>query len=142
MVPNILLFQILDCCHYELSSCLKVLFPWYEYLVRAGWTPDGQHVWVQLLDRSLVSWLLMIEKLLYNWHYPSLYFHSICFLLLLDFMKMFLLVYALFEATFTNLSGYWLRLVLMALLCLLPCILRVLLFHEWKIILNISCIFP
>lgn len=44
--------EILDCCHFELSTCLKLLFPWYEYLVRAGWTPDGQHVWVQLLDRS------------------------------------------------------------------------------------------
>ena len=48
-------FQILDCCHFELSTCLKLLFPWYEYLVRAGWTPDGQHVWVQLLDRYCPS---------------------------------------------------------------------------------------
>jgi len=43
--------EILDCCHFELSTPLKILFPWYEYLVRAGWTPDGQFVWVQLLDR-------------------------------------------------------------------------------------------
>lgn len=44
--------EILDCSHYELATSLKTLFPWYEYLVRAGWTPDGQNVWVQLLDRS------------------------------------------------------------------------------------------
>lgn len=44
--------EILDCCHFELGTSLKTLFPWFEYLVRVGWTPDGQNIWVQLLDRS------------------------------------------------------------------------------------------
>ena len=30
---------------------LHKYFPWLEYLVRVGWTPDGKYVWVQLLDR-------------------------------------------------------------------------------------------
>ncbi|MCL4129677.1 UNVERIFIED_CONTAM: hypothetical protein GTU68_057274, partial [Idotea baltica] len=25
--------------------------PWHEYLVRVGWTPDGAHIWCQLLNR-------------------------------------------------------------------------------------------
>ena len=28
------------------------MFPWLEYIVRVGWTEDGQFVWAQLLDRS------------------------------------------------------------------------------------------
>jgi len=44
--------EILGRVDYSMAVSLKVLFPWYEYLVRAGWTPDGQNVWVQLLDRS------------------------------------------------------------------------------------------
>eukprot|EP00124_Ichthyophonus_hoferi_P004679 Ihof_evm1s546 gene=Ihof_evmTU1s546 len=31
---------------------LKLIFPWFEYLVRAGWCPEGNRVWVQLLDRA------------------------------------------------------------------------------------------
>eukprot|EP00126_Sphaerothecum_destruens_P007456 Sdes_comp19860_c0_seq1m12114 len=31
---------------------LKTLFPWFEYIVRCGWTPDGGHVWLQLLSRD------------------------------------------------------------------------------------------
>jgi len=30
---------------------LHKFFPWLEYLVRVGWTPDGKYVWAQLLDR-------------------------------------------------------------------------------------------
>ncbi|KAL3885529.1 hypothetical protein ACJMK2_025581 [Sinanodonta woodiana] len=30
---------------------LSFFFPWMEYLVRAGWTPDSKYVYVQLLDR-------------------------------------------------------------------------------------------
>ncbi|KAJ3086002.1 dipeptidylpeptidase [Quaeritorhiza haematococci] len=33
------------------SFTLKALFPWLEYIVRMGWTPDGRSVWAQLLDR-------------------------------------------------------------------------------------------
>ncbi|GAM18199.1 hypothetical protein SAMD00019534_013740 [Acytostelium subglobosum LB1] len=30
---------------------LSTVFPWAEYYVRGDWTPDGQVVWVQLVDR-------------------------------------------------------------------------------------------
>ncbi|KAJ1955572.1 dipeptidylpeptidase, partial [Dipsacomyces acuminosporus] len=39
--------------------CLRRLFPWHEYVVRAGWLPESpldkdrcQCVWLQLLDRA------------------------------------------------------------------------------------------
>ncbi|XP_059490227.1 dipeptidyl peptidase 9-like [Neocloeon triangulifer] len=35
----------------SLTRSLNCLFPYYEYLVRAGWIPDGTQVWCQLLDR-------------------------------------------------------------------------------------------
>lgn len=43
--------QIMDVDTLELQYPLSVMFPWMEYLVRAGWTPDSEHIWVQLLDR-------------------------------------------------------------------------------------------
>ncbi|CAG8434850.1 12884_t:CDS:10 [Ambispora gerdemannii] len=33
------------------SFALNKLFPWMEYIVRFGWFPSGNSVWVQLLDR-------------------------------------------------------------------------------------------
>uniref|UniRef100_A0A0A9VTT3 Dipeptidyl peptidase 8 n=1 Tax=Lygus hesperus TaxID=30085 RepID=A0A0A9VTT3_LYGHE len=36
----------------EILHPLSHMFPWMEYVVRAGWTPDSDHVWVQLLDRK------------------------------------------------------------------------------------------
>lgn len=30
---------------------LSELFPWLEYLVRVGWTPNGERIWAQLLNR-------------------------------------------------------------------------------------------
>jgi dipeptidyl-peptidase 9 len=30
---------------------LTILFPWVEYIVRAGWMPSGKTIWLQLLDR-------------------------------------------------------------------------------------------
>ena len=30
--------------HRRLLVDLKRLFPWFEYVVRAGWTPDGRQV--------------------------------------------------------------------------------------------------
>ncbi|XP_046397850.1 dipeptidyl peptidase 9 isoform X2 [Ischnura elegans] len=36
---------------WELKHSLSELFPWAEYLVRAGWLPGGLEVWVQLVDR-------------------------------------------------------------------------------------------
>ncbi|XP_060524542.1 dipeptidyl peptidase 9 [Cylas formicarius] len=43
--------QIVDLCMLDLQFSLSVLFPWMEYMVRVGWTPEGEYVWVQLLDR-------------------------------------------------------------------------------------------
>ncbi|KAB7496619.1 Dipeptidyl peptidase 8 [Armadillidium nasatum] len=35
----------------HLRHDLKEIAPWHEYLVRVGWTPDGMHIWCQLLNR-------------------------------------------------------------------------------------------
>lgn len=43
--------QIVDLCLLDLQFSLNVMFSWMEYLVRVGWTPDGEYIWVQLLDR-------------------------------------------------------------------------------------------
>ncbi|XP_031560126.1 dipeptidyl peptidase 9-like [Actinia tenebrosa] len=37
---------------YQLMVPLDEIFPNMEYVVRAGWLPDGQSVWVQLLSRN------------------------------------------------------------------------------------------
>jgi dipeptidyl-peptidase 9 len=34
--------QITDVDTLELQYPLSVMFPWMEYLVRAGWTPDSE----------------------------------------------------------------------------------------------------
>lgn len=34
--------QIVDVCVLELQFSLSMLFPWMEYMVRMGWTPDGE----------------------------------------------------------------------------------------------------
>ena len=44
--------EITDIVHYDLVTSLQTMFPWCEYIVRLGWTDDGQFVWAQLLDRS------------------------------------------------------------------------------------------
>ncbi|XP_062605646.1 dipeptidyl peptidase 9-like [Saccostrea cucullata] len=38
--------------HYHLYEPLLTFFPWMEYMVRAGWTPDAKHVYAELLDRE------------------------------------------------------------------------------------------
>ncbi|XP_018323379.1 dipeptidyl peptidase 9 isoform X2 [Agrilus planipennis] len=43
--------QIVDICMLELQFSLSMLFPWMEYLVRVGWVPDTEYIWVQLLNR-------------------------------------------------------------------------------------------
>ncbi|XP_065157715.1 dipeptidyl peptidase 9-like [Atheta coriaria] len=43
--------QITDIVMLELQFSVNTLFPWTEYIVRAGWTPDSEYIWVQLLDR-------------------------------------------------------------------------------------------
>ena len=40
-----------DVQKFDLFFTLETFFPWMEYIVRIGWTPDGQYVWTQLLDR-------------------------------------------------------------------------------------------
>ncbi|KAJ5066384.1 dipeptidyl-peptidase 4-related [Anaeramoeba ignava] len=37
---------------YKLKTPIFEEFSWAEYIVRCGWVTDGQHYWVQLLDRS------------------------------------------------------------------------------------------
>lgn len=44
--------RIHDVCIKELQTSLNYLFPWLEYIVKIGWTPDSQYVWAQLLDRQ------------------------------------------------------------------------------------------
>ncbi|KZC05886.1 PREDICTED: dipeptidyl peptidase 9 [Dufourea novaeangliae] len=44
--------HIVDILILELQYPLHIMFPWMEYMVRVGWTPDAQYVWVQLLDRK------------------------------------------------------------------------------------------
>ncbi|XP_033329268.1 dipeptidyl peptidase 9 [Megalopta genalis] len=44
--------QIVNIDILELQYPLHIMFPWMEYMVRVGWTPDAQYVWVQLLDRK------------------------------------------------------------------------------------------
>ncbi|KAM3957651.1 dipeptidyl peptidase 9 isoform 1-T1 [Aphomia sociella] len=44
--------EVTDIRWYELRTPLKEAFPWFEYLARVGWTPCGQYVWLQLLDRK------------------------------------------------------------------------------------------
>uniref|UniRef100_A0AAG5CY88 Dipeptidyl peptidase 9 n=1 Tax=Anopheles atroparvus TaxID=41427 RepID=A0AAG5CY88_ANOAO len=43
--------RITDVCIKELQCPLTFAFPWLEYIVRIGWTPDSKYVWAQLLDR-------------------------------------------------------------------------------------------
>ncbi|XP_055608530.1 dipeptidyl peptidase 9 [Uranotaenia lowii] len=43
--------KITDACIKELPCPLTYAFPWLEYIVRVGWTPDSKYVWAQLLDR-------------------------------------------------------------------------------------------
>ncbi|XP_045457080.1 dipeptidyl peptidase 9 [Melitaea cinxia] len=44
--------EVTDIRWYELRQSLKETFPWFEYLARVDWTPCGNYVWVQLLDRK------------------------------------------------------------------------------------------
>lgn len=44
--------RISDICIKELQVSLNYLFPYLEYIVRIGWTPDAKYVWAQLLNRQ------------------------------------------------------------------------------------------
>ncbi|KAL1403649.1 hypothetical protein pipiens_019270, partial [Culex pipiens pipiens] len=43
--------KITDACIRELQCPLTYAFPWAEYVVRVGWTPDSKYVWAQLVNR-------------------------------------------------------------------------------------------
>lgn len=44
--------HIQDVCVKDLQYPLTYYFPWMEYIVRIGWTPDSKSVWAQLLNRQ------------------------------------------------------------------------------------------
>lgn len=44
--------RITEICNKELQVPLNFLFPYLEYIVRIGWTPDSKYVWAQLLNRQ------------------------------------------------------------------------------------------
>nr|XP_006824516.1 PREDICTED: dipeptidyl peptidase 9 [Saccoglossus kowalevskii] len=46
-----------------LSESLNSLYPWLEYTVRCGWTPDGNNVWAQLLSRNQQRLVLVLIPL-------------------------------------------------------------------------------
>lgn len=43
--------RIQDVSTKELQTPLNYLFPYLEYIVKIGWTPDSKYVWAQLLNR-------------------------------------------------------------------------------------------
>ncbi|XP_050313592.1 dipeptidyl peptidase 9 isoform X2 [Anthonomus grandis grandis] len=55
--------QIVDLCLLDLQFSLRAMFPWIEYMVRVGWTPDAEYIWVQLLDRRQQHLELIILSL-------------------------------------------------------------------------------
>ncbi|KAM8940315.1 dipeptidyl peptidase 9 isoform 2-T2 [Pelodytes ibericus] len=44
--------EIISAQDKELVHPFNILFPSAEYVVRAGWTPDGKYAWAMLLDRT------------------------------------------------------------------------------------------
>ncbi|CAD7092052.1 unnamed protein product [Hermetia illucens] len=44
--------QITDICIKDLPYSLTVVFPWLEYIVRVGWTPNSQYIWLQAMNRQ------------------------------------------------------------------------------------------
>ncbi|TMW51961.1 hypothetical protein DOY81_002951 [Sarcophaga bullata] len=44
--------QISDVCIKDLPYSLSVVFPWLEYIVRVGWTPDSKYIWMEGMDRK------------------------------------------------------------------------------------------
>uniref|UniRef100_A0AC35UBE3 Peptidase_S9 domain-containing protein n=1 Tax=Rhabditophanes sp. KR3021 TaxID=114890 RepID=A0AC35UBE3_9BILA len=49
--------KAVDC---SLQVNLKELYPWYEYIARTGWTPDGEYVFATLLDRRQTRLLIIL----------------------------------------------------------------------------------
>lgn len=44
--------QISEISIKDLPYSMLAVFPWLEYIVRVGWTPDANYVWLQGLDRK------------------------------------------------------------------------------------------
>lgn len=44
--------KIDEICVKDMHNPLTYYFPWMEYIVRIGWTPDSKSVWAQLLNRQ------------------------------------------------------------------------------------------
>ncbi|KAH8419166.1 hypothetical protein KR222_007338 [Zaprionus bogoriensis] len=44
--------QISEISIKDLPYSLLAVFPWIEYIVRVGWTPDANYVWLEALDRK------------------------------------------------------------------------------------------
>ncbi|XP_048485836.1 dipeptidyl peptidase 9 [Plutella xylostella] len=64
--------EVTDIRTWDLRRSLQESFPWFEYLARVGWTPDGNYVWVQLLDRKqqrLELVLIPLEQFSEEFHY-------------------------------------------------------------------------
>ncbi|XP_072173545.1 dipeptidyl peptidase 9-like [Diadema setosum] len=56
--------KITDKIEYkQLREPLKNIFPWMEYIIRLGWTPNGRYVWAQLLSRTQQSTVLVLIPL-------------------------------------------------------------------------------
>ncbi|XP_061725446.1 dipeptidyl peptidase 9 [Cydia pomonella] len=66
--------EVTDIRWFDLRQSLKETFPWFEYLARVGWTPWGDYVWVQLLDRKqqrLELALIPVREFCSPAHYPA-----------------------------------------------------------------------
>uniref|UniRef100_A0A0N5BVD0 Peptidase_S9 domain-containing protein n=1 Tax=Strongyloides papillosus TaxID=174720 RepID=A0A0N5BVD0_STREA len=50
------------------NKTLKTFWPWFEYIAKVGWTPDGEYIYLQLLDRlQTISALVLISiNVFYN----------------------------------------------------------------------------
>lgn len=46
------ILDIDNVCIKDMHNPLTYYFPWCEYIVRVGWTPDSMYVWAQLLNRQ------------------------------------------------------------------------------------------
>lgn len=44
--------KITDICTKDLPYSLTVIFPWLEYIVRVGWTPDSKNIWIEAMNRK------------------------------------------------------------------------------------------
>ncbi|CAF1034109.1 unnamed protein product [Didymodactylos carnosus] len=55
--------EIIHIVQQQLCIELKTIVPWIEYLARAGWTPDGNFVWIQAVNRSQTKKCLILIPL-------------------------------------------------------------------------------